>query len=46
MPLLADGRALETVALRVGHASAGSFGAAFHRVVGLTTPRQYFPPRP
>lgn len=41
MPLLADGRTLETTAHHVGYASASSFVAAFHRIVGLT-PRQYF----
>lgn len=45
MPLLAEGRALETVARHVGYASASSFVAAFHRAVGVT-PRQYFPARP
>ncbi|WP_306332963.1 helix-turn-helix domain-containing protein [Streptomyces sp. KL118A] len=44
MPLLADGLPVEAVARRVGYASASSFVAAFHRVVGLT-PRQYFPVR-
>ncbi|MFB7245172.1 AraC family transcriptional regulator [Streptomyces populi] len=44
MPLLADGLALEAVARRTGYASASSFVAAFHRVVGVT-PRQYFPAR-
>ncbi|WP_329547676.1 helix-turn-helix transcriptional regulator [Streptomyces sp. NBC_01356] len=44
MPLLADGLTLETVARHVGYASASSFVAAFHRVVGVT-PRQYFPAR-
>ncbi|WP_327428593.1 AraC family transcriptional regulator [Streptomyces sp. NBC_01236] len=42
MPLLADGRALETVSRHTGYATASSFVAAFHRIVGLT-PRQYFP---
>ncbi|MFD5697346.1 helix-turn-helix domain-containing protein [Streptomyces lasiicapitis] len=42
MPLLADGLTVEAVARRVGYASASSFVAAFHRVVGVT-PRQYFP---
>ncbi|WAL95415.1 AraC family transcriptional regulator [Streptomyces sp. Je 1-369] len=42
MPLLAEGLPLEAVARRVGYASASSFAAAFHEVVGLT-PRQYFP---
>ncbi|MFJ2769637.1 AraC family transcriptional regulator [Streptomyces sp. NPDC087300] len=44
MPLLAEGLPVEAVARRVGYASASSFVAAFHRVVGLT-PRQYFPVR-
>lgn len=44
MPLLADGMTIEAVAARVGYASASSFVAAFHRIVGLT-PRQYFPVR-
>lgn len=42
MPLLAEGRTVESVARRVGYASASSFVAAFHRTLGLT-PRQYFP---
>ncbi|WP_319023106.1 AraC family transcriptional regulator [Streptomyces phaeolivaceus] len=42
MPLLAEGLPLDSVAHRVGYASASSFVAAFHRVVGVT-PRQYFP---
>ncbi|WP_030674163.1 AraC family transcriptional regulator [Streptomyces sp. NRRL B-1347] len=41
MPLLAEGLTVEAVAHRVGYASASSFVAAFHRVVGVT-PRQYF----
>ncbi|MFD9907688.1 AraC family transcriptional regulator [Streptomyces sp. NPDC059063] len=41
MPLLAEGLTVESVARRVGYASASSFVAAFHRVVGVT-PRQYF----
>ncbi|MFG2497069.1 AraC family transcriptional regulator [Streptomyces sp. NPDC048441] len=44
MPLLAEGATIEAVAARVGYASASSFVAAFHRIVGLT-PRQYFPVR-
>ncbi|WP_055563149.1 helix-turn-helix domain-containing protein [Streptomyces atriruber] len=44
MPLLAEGLPVEAVARRVGYASASSFVAAFHRVVGLT-PRQYIPVR-
>jgi AraC-like DNA-binding protein len=44
MPMLADGMPIEAVAARVGYASASSFVAAFHRIVGLT-PRQYFPVR-
>lgn len=44
MPLLAEGLPLEAVAHRVGYASASSFAAAFHHVVGLT-PRAYFPVR-
>nr|WSY55057.1 helix-turn-helix transcriptional regulator [Streptomyces sp. NBC_00886] len=42
MPYLAEGLPIEAVARRVGYASASSFTAAFHRVVGVT-PRQYFP---
>lgn len=42
MPLLAEGLPLEAIAPRVGYASASSFVAAFHRVIGVT-PRQYFP---
>ncbi|MFD6433828.1 helix-turn-helix domain-containing protein [Streptomyces venezuelae] len=42
MSLLAQGLPLDAVAHRVGYASASSFAAAFHHVVGLT-PRQYFP---
>ncbi|MEV7884098.1 AraC family transcriptional regulator [Streptomyces sp. NPDC002817] len=42
MPHLAAGLPVEPVAHRVGYASASSFTAAFHRVVGVT-PRQYFP---
>ncbi|MFG3287401.1 AraC family transcriptional regulator [Streptomyces sp. NPDC048179] len=42
MPHLAAGLPLEAVARRVGYASASSFAAAFHRVVGVT-PRAYFP---
>ncbi|WP_443046440.1 helix-turn-helix domain-containing protein [Streptomyces sp. DSM 40750] len=42
MPLLAEGLPIEAVAHRVGYASASSFVAAFHRIVGVT-PRQYFP---
>ncbi|MFD0552839.1 helix-turn-helix transcriptional regulator [Streptomyces rectiviolaceus] len=45
MPMLAGGMTIEAVASRVGYASASSFVAAFHRIVGLT-PRQYFPVRP
>ncbi|GHE84696.1 AraC family transcriptional regulator [Streptomyces longispororuber] len=46
VPLLAGGLTVEAVARRVGYASASSFVAAFHRVVGVT-PRQYVsePPR-
>ncbi|MGW5862261.1 AraC family transcriptional regulator [Streptomyces sp. NPDC055239] len=44
MPMLATGMTTEAVATRVGYASASSFVAAFHRIVGLT-PRQYFPVR-
>ena len=39
MPLLADGLTVETVARRTGYASASSFVAAFHRVVGVTPSR-------
>jgi AraC-like DNA-binding protein/quercetin dioxygenase-like cupin family protein len=42
LPFLAEGLPIEAVARRVGYASASSFTAAFHRVVGVT-PRQYFP---
>lgn len=42
MPYLSEGLPIEAVARRVGYASASSFTAAFHRVVGVT-PRQYFP---
>ncbi|MFJ9627983.1 helix-turn-helix domain-containing protein [Streptomyces sp. NPDC091280] len=42
LPHLAEGLPVESVARRVGYASASSFTAAFHRVVGVT-PRQYFP---
>ncbi|WP_329350936.1 helix-turn-helix transcriptional regulator [Streptomyces sp. NBC_01261] len=42
LPFLAEGLPVESVARRVGYASASSFTAAFHRVVGVT-PRQYFP---
>ncbi|MFJ5307355.1 AraC family transcriptional regulator [Streptomyces sp. NPDC088350] len=42
LPYLAEGLPVESVARRVGYASASSFTAAFHRVVGVT-PRQYFP---
>jgi len=42
LPFLAEGLPIESVARRVGYASASSFTAAFHRVVGVT-PRQYFP---
>ena len=42
LPFLAEGLPVEAVARRVGYASASSFTAAFHRVVGVT-PRQYFP---
>lgn len=45
MPLLAEGLSLERVARRTGYASASSFAAAFHRVMGVT-PRRYFPSRP
>ncbi|MGW3816710.1 AraC family transcriptional regulator [Streptomyces sp. NPDC005046] len=45
MPLLADRLTVETAARRTGYASASSFVAAFHRVVGVT-PRQYFPSGP
>ncbi|OEU86988.1 AraC family transcriptional regulator [Streptomyces abyssalis] len=41
MPLLAEGRPVESVARRVGYMSGSSFVAAFHRIVGLT-PGQYF----
>lgn len=41
MPLLADGRSVESSALRVGYASASAFIAAFRRTVGLT-PGQFF----
>ena len=44
MPLLAEGLPIESVAHRVGYASASSFVGAFHRIVGVT-PRQYFPVR-
>jgi AraC-like DNA-binding protein len=36
LPLLADGLPVAVVARRVGYASAGSFGAAFHRTIGVT----------
>ncbi|MFI5884346.1 AraC family transcriptional regulator [Streptomyces sp. NPDC051554] len=42
LPFLAEALPVESVARRVGYASASSFTAAFHRVVGVT-PRQYFP---
>lgn len=42
MPLLAEGLPIESVARRVGYASASSFVAAFRRIVGVP-PRQYFP---
>ncbi|MFC4502672.1 MULTISPECIES: AraC family transcriptional regulator [Streptomyces] len=42
MPYLAAGLPIEAVAHRVGYATASSFTAAFHRLVGVT-PRQYFP---
>ncbi|MEV0633759.1 helix-turn-helix transcriptional regulator [Streptomyces sp. NPDC050619] len=42
MPYLAAGLPIESVAHRVGYATASSFTAAFHRLVGVT-PRQYFP---
>lgn len=42
MPHLAAGLPVEAVAHRVGYATASSFTAAFHRLVGVT-PRQYFP---
>ncbi|MFJ1705918.1 AraC family transcriptional regulator [Kitasatospora sp. NPDC088346] len=42
LPLLAAGLTVESVARRVGYASASSFVAAFHRILGVT-PRQYFP---
>jgi AraC-like DNA-binding protein len=42
LPYLAEGLPVESVARRVGYASASSFTAAFRRVVGVT-PRQYFP---
>jgi len=42
MPYLAEGLPIEAVARRVGYATASSFVAAFHRIVGLT-PREYFP---
>lgn len=42
LPFLAEGLPVESVARRVGYASASSFTSAFHRVVGVT-PRQYFP---
>ncbi|MFI8852624.1 AraC family transcriptional regulator [Streptomyces sp. NPDC053499] len=41
MPLLAQGRSVESVAHRVGYASASAFIAAFRRTVGLT-PGQFF----
>jgi AraC-like DNA-binding protein len=44
MPHLAAGLPIESVARRVGYATASSFTAAFHRLVGVT-PRQYFPVR-
>ncbi|MEV4863023.1 helix-turn-helix domain-containing protein [Streptomyces ossamyceticus] len=44
MPLLAEGLPLESVAHRVGYASASSFVSAFHRTIGVT-PREYFPVR-
>lgn len=42
MPYLAAGLPIEAVADRIGYATASSFTAAFHRLVGVT-PRQYFP---
>ena len=36
LPLLADGLPVGIAARRVGYASAGSFGAAFHRVIGVS----------
>ena len=42
LPYLVEGLPVAAVARRVGYASASSFTAAFHRVVGVT-PRQYFP---
>ncbi|MEV4232032.1 AraC family transcriptional regulator [Streptomyces bobili] len=42
MPHLAADLPIEAVAHQVGYATAGSFTAAFHRLVGVT-PRQYFP---
>ena len=44
MPHLAAGLPSESVARRFGYATASSFTAAFHRLVGVT-PRQYFPVR-
>ncbi|MCD7439795.1 helix-turn-helix transcriptional regulator [Streptomyces lincolnensis] len=44
MPYLAAGLPVEAVAHRVGYATASSFTAAFHRLVGVT-PREYFPVR-
>lgn len=41
MPLLAEGRSVESAAHRVGYASASAFIAAFRRAVGLT-PGQFF----
>jgi AraC-like DNA-binding protein len=44
LPHLAEGLPTASVAHRVGYATASSFAAAFHRVVGVT-PREYFPVR-
>ncbi|MBQ0866612.1 AraC family transcriptional regulator [Streptomyces smyrnaeus] len=41
MPLLAQGRSVESVAHRVGYASSSAFIAAFRRTAGLT-PGQFF----
>lgn len=44
VPYLAAGLPVDAVAHRVGYATASSFTAAFHRLVGVT-PREYFPVR-
>ncbi len=42
MKQASSSRAGRPAGTRVGYATAGSFTAAFHRLVGVT-PRQYFP---